>query len=77
SVHVKQATIETLGYLCEEVSLDVVEQDQVNKILTAVVQGMNPTDDSNDIKLVATWALYNALSFTQVISITIWSETTL
>ncbi|GJV67929.1 transcription factor GTE4-like protein isoform X1 [Tanacetum coccineum] len=61
-VHVKQATIETLGYLCEEVSLHVVEQDQVNKILTVVIQGMNPTDGSNDVKLVATSALYNALS---------------
>ncbi|GJT99648.1 importin subunit beta-1 [Tanacetum coccineum] len=35
---------------------------------------MNPTDGSNDVKLVATWALYNALSFTQEISITIWME---
>ncbi|GKD37168.1 importin subunit beta-1, partial [Tanacetum coccineum] len=67
SVHVKQANIETLGYLCEEVSLDVVEYDQVNKILTTVVQSMNPTNGSNDVKLVATWALYNALSFTQAI----------
>nr|GEW59085.1 hypothetical protein [Tanacetum cinerariifolium] len=37
---------------------------------------MNLTDGSNDIKLVTTWALYNALSFTQAISIMIWSETT-
>nr|GEV83021.1 importin subunit beta-1 [Tanacetum cinerariifolium] len=64
-VHVKQATLETLGYLCEEVSPDVVEQDQVNKILTAVVQGMNPSEGSNDVKLAATRALYNALSFAQ------------
>ncbi|KAJ1416268.1 hypothetical protein SESBI_17443 [Sesbania bispinosa] len=36
--HVKQATLETLGYLCEEVSPQVVDQDQVNKIHTTVVQ---------------------------------------
>ncbi|CAH9111097.1 unnamed protein product [Cuscuta europaea] len=64
SAHVKQATLETLGYLCEEVSPDVVDQDQVNKILTAVVQGMNATE-GNDIRLVATRALYNALGFAQ------------
>ncbi|CAH9111887.1 unnamed protein product [Cuscuta epithymum] len=64
STHVKQATLETLGYLCEEVSPDVVDQDQVNKILTAVVQGMNATE-GNDIRLVATRALYNALGFAQ------------
>ncbi|KAL8233094.1 hypothetical protein R6Q57_002872 [Mikania cordata] len=64
-VHVKQATLETLGYLCEEVSPDVVEQDHVNKILTAVVQGMNASEASNDVRLAATRALYNALGFAQ------------
>ncbi|KAG0448375.1 hypothetical protein HPP92_027870 [Vanilla planifolia] len=63
--HVKQATLETLGYLCEEVSHEVVDQDQVNKILTAVVQGMNAFDGNNDIRLAATRALYNALGFAQ------------
>ncbi|PIA46762.1 hypothetical protein AQUCO_01500362v1 [Aquilegia coerulea] len=63
--HVKQATLETLGYLCEEVSSDVVDQDQVNKILTAVVQGMNSSETNNDVRLAATRALYNALGFAQ------------
>ncbi|XP_009351972.1 importin subunit beta-1 [Pyrus x bretschneideri] len=63
--HVKQATLETLGYLCEEISSDVVDQDQVNKILTAVVQGMNATEGNNDVRLAATRALYNAVSFIQ------------
>ncbi|XP_059304553.1 importin subunit beta-1 [Lycium ferocissimum] len=63
--HVKQATLETLGYLCEEVSPDVVDQDHVNKILTAVVQGMNAEEGNNDVRLAATRALYNALSFAQ------------
>ncbi|KAJ0045548.1 hypothetical protein Pint_05089 [Pistacia integerrima] len=63
--HVKQATLETLGYLCEEVSPDVVDQDHVNKILTAVVQGMNANEGNNDVRLAATRALYNALSFAQ------------
>ncbi|KEH35465.1 putative importin-beta domain, importin subunit beta-1 [Medicago truncatula] len=60
--HVKQATLETLGYLCEEVSHEVVDKDQVDKILTAVVQGMN-SSESNDVRLAATGALYNALGF--------------
>lgn len=63
--HVKQATLETLGYLCEEVDPEVVEQDHVNKILTAVVQGMNATEGNNDVRLAATRALYNALGFAQ------------
>ncbi|XP_024931684.3 importin subunit beta-1-like [Ziziphus jujuba] len=64
--HVKQATLETLGYLCEEVSPDVIDQDQVNKVLTAVVQGMNAYEGNNDVRLAATRALYNALGFAQV-----------
>ncbi|RWW27733.1 hypothetical protein BHE74_00003847 [Ensete ventricosum] len=63
--HVKQATIETLGYICEEVSPQVVDQDEVNKILTAVVQGMNASEGSMDVRLAATRALYNALGFAQ------------
>lgn len=63
--HTRQATLETLGYMCEEVSADVVDQDQVNKILTAVVQGMSSTEASSDVRLAATRALYNALGFAQ------------
>ncbi|XP_073525876.1 uncharacterized protein [Phyllobates terribilis] len=63
--HVKQATLETLGYLCEEVSSEVLDQDQVNKILTALVQGMSSTEANNDVRLAATRALYNALGFAQ------------
>ncbi|KAL2621419.1 hypothetical protein R1flu_001624 [Riccia fluitans] len=63
--HLKQATLETLGYVCEEVSADVLAQEQVNSILTAVVQGMNATETSNDLRLAATRALYNALDFAQ------------
>ncbi|KAJ7300086.1 hypothetical protein O6H91_19G031700 [Diphasiastrum complanatum] len=63
--HLKQATLETLGYVCEEVSADVLAQEQVNSILTAVVQGMNATETSNDVRLAATRALYNALDFAQ------------
>ncbi|XP_073159374.1 importin subunit beta-1-like [Henckelia pumila] len=63
--HVKQATLETLGYMCEEVSSEVVDQDQVNKILTAVVQGMNANEGNTEVRLAATRALYNALGFAQ------------
>ncbi|KAL5551558.1 hypothetical protein UlMin_001734 [Ulmus minor] len=63
--HTRQATLETLGYMCEEVSPDVLDQSQVNKILTAVVQGMNATESNNDVRLAATRALYNALGFAQ------------
>ncbi|KAL4594751.1 hypothetical protein ACB092_12G041800 [Castanea dentata] len=65
AANVRQATLETLGYLCEEVSPNVVDQDQVNKILTAVVQGMNASEGNNDVRLAATRALYNALGFAQ------------
>ncbi|KAK8577542.1 hypothetical protein V6N13_027812 [Hibiscus sabdariffa] len=63
--HAKQATLETLGYLCEEVSPDVIDQDQINKILTAVVQGMSASEGNADVRLAATRALNNALGFAQ------------
>ncbi|KAL2541459.1 ARM repeat superfamily protein [Abeliophyllum distichum] len=61
----KQATLETLGYVCEEISHHDLVQDEVNAILTAVVQGMNVTEQNHDVRLAATRALYNALDFAQ------------
>ncbi|RWV98744.1 hypothetical protein GW17_00038390 [Ensete ventricosum] len=61
----KQSTLEALGYVCEEVSPQDLEQDQVNAILTAVVQGMNQTEHSSEVRLAAVKALYNALDFAQ------------
>eukprot|EP00249_Psilotum_nudum_P018883 c27000_g2_i1 orf=121-2082(+) len=59
----KQVTLETLGYVCEEVPSDVLVQDQVNSILTAVVQGMNDAEVNSEVRLAATKALNNALDF--------------
>ncbi|THG12550.1 hypothetical protein TEA_000029 [Camellia sinensis var. sinensis] len=61
----KQATLETLGYICEEISHQDLVQDEVNSVLTAVVQGMNVAQHSPEVRLAATRALYNALDFAQ------------
>ncbi|KAK4796743.1 hypothetical protein SAY86_029069 [Trapa natans] len=61
----KQATLETLGFVCEEISHQDLEQEEVNTVLTAVVQGMNLAEHSPDVRLAATKALYNALDFAQ------------
>ena len=62
---VKQATLETLGYVCEEISHRDLEQAEVNNVLTAVVQGMNFSENSAEVRLAATKALYNALDFAE------------
>ncbi|XP_021289107.1 importin subunit beta-1-like [Herrania umbratica] len=61
----KQATLETLGYVCEEISHQDLVQEEVNAVLTAVVQGMNLAEHSPEVRLAATRALYNALEFAQ------------
>lgn len=61
----KQATLETLGYVCEEISHEDLGQDEVNSVLTAVVQGMNLPEHGPEVRLSATRALYNALDFAQ------------
>ncbi|CAN6347234.1 unnamed protein product [Urochloa humidicola] len=65
SAPLKQATLEALGYACEEISPQHLEQDQVNAVLTAVVQGMNQTELSPEVRLAAVKALYNALDFAE------------
>ena len=64
----RQATLETLGYICEEmgnIEQDVLDQEQVNSILTAVVQGMRKEEPDVGVRHAATVALYNAVVFAQ------------
>ena len=64
---VKQASLEALGYVCEEaVALEeeVFAQDQVNSILTAVVEGMQ-SSQADPVRLAAIVALQNALEFAE------------
>ncbi|GMH44988.1 hypothetical protein BSKO_12945 [Bryopsis sp. KO-2023] len=66
STSLKQCTLEALGYVCEEMGLmndNLLSQDQVNSILTAVVQGMTKDEADCGVRLAATRALYNALEF--------------
>lgn len=65
SAALKQATLEALGYVCEEISHQDLVQDEVNAVLTAVVQGMNLAEHGPEVRLAATKALYNALEFAQ------------
>lgn len=65
---VRQATLEALGYICEEmasVETEVLAPEQINMILTAVVAGMRAEEPSNDARLAATTALQNAIEFAQ------------
>lgn len=65
----RAATLEAIGYVCEEMGRredDVLEQDAVNAVLTAVVAGMKASGDTPDdgaVRLAATRALFNALEF--------------
>jgi importin subunit beta-1 len=38
SVNLKQSTLQTIGFICEEIPLDILET-QANSILTAIIQG--------------------------------------
>lgn len=59
----KQCTLQALGYVCEEMRSENLEQAQVNVMLTAIVQGMRKEEPDNEIRLAATNALFNALLF--------------
>lgn len=65
---VRQATLETLGYVCEEmasINEEVLAPEQINMVLTAVVAGMRPDEPSDDARLAATTALQNAIEFAE------------
>jgi importin subunit beta-1 len=62
-VAAKQAALEALGYICEEIEADDLDQTDVNGVLTAVVSGMGKNETDVSVRLAATQALNNALYF--------------
>lgn len=62
SEHVKQASLQAIGYVCETVDPDVLTT-QSNAILTAVVQGARKEEPSFAVRLAAISALYDSLEF--------------
>ncbi|KAK9692488.1 Importin-beta N-terminal domain [Popillia japonica] len=60
----KEATLEAIGYICQEIDSEVLES-QSNDILTAIIHGMRNTEPSNHVRLAATQALLNSLEFTK------------
>lgn len=60
----KEATLEAIGYICQEIDSAVLV-NQSNQILTAIVHGMRSNETSNHVRLAATQALLNSLEFTK------------
>jgi len=60
----REATLETIGYLCQDIDPDVL-QAQSNEILTAIIHGMKKEETSEHVRLAATNALFNSLEFTR------------
>lgn len=62
AAHVKQASLQAIGYICETVDPEVLA-GQSNQILTAVVKGANKDEPSHAVRLAAISALYDSLDF--------------
>lgn len=60
----KEATLETIGYICQEIDSEVLVS-QSNQILTAIIHGMKGSSTSSHVRLAATSALFNSLEFTK------------
>lgn len=60
----REATLEAIGYICQDIPADVLEC-QSNNILTAIIHGMRKAETSNHVRLAATNALLNSLEFTK------------
>ncbi|CAK9812724.1 Importin subunit beta-1 [Anthophora plagiata] len=60
----KEATLEAIGYICQDIESDVLVP-QSNQILTAIIHGMKGSSTSHHVRLAATSALYNSLEFTK------------
>mmetsp|Transcript_1337 Transcript_1337/g.1780 ORF Transcript_1337/g.1780 Transcript_1337/m.1780 type:complete len:860 (+) Transcript_1337:100-2679(+) len=59
---VKVATLEALGYMCEDWGEEAIDQAQTDQILTSIVDGIRK-DRTDPIRLAAATALRNSLEF--------------
>uniref|UniRef100_A0A1I7ZA47 Importin N-terminal domain-containing protein n=1 Tax=Steinernema glaseri TaxID=37863 RepID=A0A1I7ZA47_9BILA len=64
SVLLKEASLEALGYICQDLFAGAIES-QSNSILNAIVRGMGKEETSNRVRLAATNAMLNSLEFTR------------
>jgi hypothetical protein len=58
----REASLEALGYICQDLAQAVMERS-TNQILTAIVHGMRDEEKSVHVRLAATNALLNSLEF--------------
>jgi importin subunit beta-1 len=61
----RQATLEALGYICEEIDSDHLSEGEVNAMLTAIFSGMRKEEPDVEVRLAATVALSNAMYFAE------------
>ena len=62
---IKEATLEALGYICQDIQDHLCLEAKSNEILTAIVHGMKRDEPSSHVRLAATTALFNSLEFTR------------
>ncbi|CAF1234582.1 unnamed protein product [Adineta ricciae] len=62
--NIREASLEALGYICQDIEQKVLEP-QSNVILTALVYGMRKEETNDHVRLAATTAMLNSLEFTK------------
>lgn len=59
----KEASLMTLGYICDGLDPSVLEVSQVDSILSAIAVSMTPSESNLEIKIIAFKAFKNSLKF--------------
>ncbi|KAJ2063592.1 karyopherin Kap95, partial [Coemansia sp. S2] len=62
NANLKIASLQTIGYVCESIDPEILVT-QSNPILTAVIQGANSDEPSQEVRFAAITALFNSLEF--------------
>ena len=59
----KEASLTTLGYVCDGLDPSVLSTNEVDSILTAIAASMMAAEESNEIKIIAIKAFKNSIKF--------------
>lgn len=62
---IRLASLESIGYICQDIDQSCIQAADLNNILTAIVGIGMRVEECDEVKLAATTALLNSLEFTE------------
>jgi importin subunit beta-1 len=66
-LHIKESSLKTLGYICEELESNILNEDNTNLVISALVEALESSKDNEELMKIAVEAVLHSLVFAEKI----------